>query len=169
MINNLKACSPVMYRAFTLFKERQTLGVAITQEDIEIASGKRVLDAGQANWYFRNLESASQNLRLAFEKQAKDAAVQLCLSFHWSFHHSNTGSMGSREVRTTCFRMARCLRSAVWGSWPSWVSRHVDICTPSSSQSQNPSPRRYQTKGNEDGGRCCWINEGDVRRKLNSL
>jgi len=40
---------PVMYRAFTLFKERQTLGVAITQEDIEIASGKRVLDAGQAN------------------------------------------------------------------------------------------------------------------------
>jgi hypothetical protein len=87
-----------MFRAFTSFKERQTSGTAITEEDIEIASGKRVLDAGQTNIYFKNLESASENLRLAFEKQVKDAAVSPCLSHILSFHHSSTGSMGSRQV-----------------------------------------------------------------------
>jgi hypothetical protein len=77
MINNLKACSPVMYRVFLSFKERQSSGPAITQEDIQIASGKRVLDPGQTKVYFKNLESASENLRLAFEKQVENAAVQL--------------------------------------------------------------------------------------------
>jgi hypothetical protein len=79
MINNLKACSPVMYRVFTSFKERQTLGPAITPEDIQIASGKRVLDSGQTKVYIKNLESTSENLRLAFEKQAENAAVPLFL------------------------------------------------------------------------------------------
>ena len=77
MVNNLKACSPNMYRIFTSFKERQASGPAITQEDIRIASGEHVLDPGQSKVYFKNLESASENIRLAFEKQVEDAAVCL--------------------------------------------------------------------------------------------
>jgi hypothetical protein len=77
MINNLKACSPVMYRLFTSFKERQASGPAITHEDIQIASGERVLDPGQTKVYFKNLESVSENLRLAFEKQVENVAVCL--------------------------------------------------------------------------------------------
>jgi hypothetical protein len=79
MINNLKACSPVMYRAFMSFKERQASGIAISPEDIQIASGKRVLDPGQAKVYFKDLESSSENLRLAFAKQAEQTAVRLRL------------------------------------------------------------------------------------------
>jgi len=77
MINNLKACSPVMYRIFMSFKERQVSGPAITQEDFQIASGQRVLDPGQMKVYFKNVGSASENLRVAFEKQAEVAAVCL--------------------------------------------------------------------------------------------
>ena len=68
-----------MYRIFTSFKERQASGPAITPEDIEISSGKRVLDPGQSKAYFKNLESTSENLRLAFAKQVEDAAVRLHL------------------------------------------------------------------------------------------
>ena len=68
-----------MYHIFTSFKERQTLGPAITQEDIQIASGKRVLDPGQTKIYFKNIELTSENLCLAFEKQAENAAVLLFL------------------------------------------------------------------------------------------
>jgi hypothetical protein len=79
MVNNLKACSPIMYRILTSFKERQASGVAITPEDIEIASGKRVLDPGQTKVYFKDLESMSENLCLAFAKQVEQAAVHLLL------------------------------------------------------------------------------------------
>ena len=77
MINNLKTCSPVMYRVFMSFKERQTSGPAITQEDIQIASRKKVLDPGPTKVYFKNLESASENIRIAFEKQVENAAVNI--------------------------------------------------------------------------------------------
>ena len=68
-----------MYRVFASFKERQTSGPAITQEDIQIASGRRVLDPGQTKVYFKNLESASEDLHLVFEKQAENVAVPLFL------------------------------------------------------------------------------------------
>jgi hypothetical protein len=77
MINNLKACSPIMYHLFTSFKEQQASGPAITHEDIQIASGERVLDPGQTKVYFKNLESVLENLRLAFEKQVENVAVRL--------------------------------------------------------------------------------------------
>ena len=65
-----------MYRVFVSFKERQASGPALTHEDVEIASGKQVLDPGQAKVYLKNLESTSENLGLAFKKQAEDAAVR---------------------------------------------------------------------------------------------
>jgi hypothetical protein len=73
MVNNLKACSPQMYRLFSVLKDRK--GEPITQEEIDIASGKKTLNPGQAKIYFTNLEVASENLRAAFEKQAANAAV----------------------------------------------------------------------------------------------
>jgi hypothetical protein len=109
MINNLKTCSPVMFRVFMSFKERQTSGPPITQEDIEIASGKRVLDPGQTKVYFKNLESASEGLRLAFEKQAKNAAVPVFLLCFYALINLRTGTMGSRQIRTTHSRMGCCL------------------------------------------------------------
>lgn len=98
MINNLKACSPVMYRIFSSFKERQTSGPAITQEDIQIASGKRVLDPGQTKVYFKNLDSASGDLCLAFEKQAEKAAVLIFLQHLFALINLSTGTMGSRQI-----------------------------------------------------------------------
>jgi hypothetical protein len=74
MVNNLKSCAPVMYRLFTALKERPA-GHPITEEEINIASGKKVLDSVQAKIYAKNLETASENIRLAFEKQTQDAAV----------------------------------------------------------------------------------------------
>ena len=66
-----------MYHLFTSFEERQASGPAIMHEDIQIASGERVLDPGQTKVYFKNLESVSENLCLAFEKKVENMA--LCL------------------------------------------------------------------------------------------
>lgn len=64
-----------MYRLFTALKERPA-DLSITEEEINIASGKKVLDSVQAKIYSKILETASENLRLAFEKQTQDAAVR---------------------------------------------------------------------------------------------
>jgi len=97
MVNNLKACSPIMYRLFTSFKDQPDH--EIMQEDIQITSGKKALDPRQAKIYFKNLEISSENIRLAIEKQVSDAAV--IFSFFSTCRKllifiDGTGSMGSR-------------------------------------------------------------------------
>jgi hypothetical protein len=77
MINNLKACSPIMYQLFILLRDRRASGEQITDKDIEIMSGKRVLDPRQTRAYLKGLESASDNIGRAFKKQAEIAAVCL--------------------------------------------------------------------------------------------
>jgi hypothetical protein len=66
-----------MHHLFMLFKERRGIGIDILAEDIEIASGKRVLDPGQTKVYLRNLEAKSENICHAFKRQVENAAVRL--------------------------------------------------------------------------------------------
>jgi len=67
-----------MYRLFSSFKDHPDR--EITQDDIQIASGKKALNPRQAKIYFKNLEIASKNICLALEKQVSDAAVRLFFS-----------------------------------------------------------------------------------------
>ena len=71
-----------MYRFFTALSERPD-DEPITQEEIDYASGKKVLDPKadpKANALFNRLEKASENIQAAFQKQADAAAVIFLLS-----------------------------------------------------------------------------------------
>ena len=63
-----------MYQLFVVLKDRPS-DQLITKEEIQLASGEKVLDPGKAKVYFKNLKITSENIRAAFEKQAVNAAV----------------------------------------------------------------------------------------------
>ncbi|KAF8064935.1 hypothetical protein FPV67DRAFT_1695479, partial [Lyophyllum atratum] len=86
MVNNLKACSPPMYHFYSILKDRPA-DQPVTENEIAIAAGAKVLDPIKAKEYFRNLEVASENIRAAFEKQSTNAAVR-----------NFVGPLGSRKV-----------------------------------------------------------------------
>jgi hypothetical protein len=73
MINHLKATSTLMYRLYVVMKERPP--EQITKDEITIASGQKILDPATASELLGKLESANENIRHAFEKQAEAAAV----------------------------------------------------------------------------------------------
>ncbi|EDR03817.1 uncharacterized protein LACBIDRAFT_331271 [Laccaria bicolor S238N-H82] len=83
MVNNLKACSPSMFQLFVALKERPS-NQLITEDKIRIASGEKVLDPRKSKEFFKNLKTASENIRAAFEKQAVNAAIR---------------SLGSRKIQ----------------------------------------------------------------------
>jgi hypothetical protein len=71
-----------MYRFFTVLSERSD-DEPISQEEIDYASGKKVLDPKaepKANAYLNRLEKSSENIQAAFQKQADAAAVTFLLS-----------------------------------------------------------------------------------------
>jgi hypothetical protein len=74
LIGNLKSASALMYRLYLAMKE-QSLD-KVTQEEIMIASGQKVLDPGEAAKFLDELESTNGDIRRAFEKQAETAAVR---------------------------------------------------------------------------------------------
>lgn len=74
MVNYLKTCSGLMFWLFTVLKERPS-DQPITQEEIKLASGAKMLDHGKAKEYLKNLEAISENICTAFEKQAINAVV----------------------------------------------------------------------------------------------
>jgi hypothetical protein len=63
-----------MYRLYNVLKERSA-DQPITQEEINIASAKKTMEAGTASEYVKKLEAASKNILRAFEKQVVEAAV----------------------------------------------------------------------------------------------
>lgn len=63
-----------MFRFYESFKER-TPDQPLSQEEMDIASGKKILDPGEAKKYHINLNMASESLRTALGKQAERAAV----------------------------------------------------------------------------------------------
>lgn len=63
-----------MFQLFIALKERPS-DQLITEEEIRLASGEKVLDPAKAKEYFKDLKNASENIRAAFEKQAVNAAI----------------------------------------------------------------------------------------------
>jgi len=62
-----------MYRLYVAMKERSS--DEITEDEIAVASGKKILDPGALSEFLQKLESASMTIQKAFEKQVKTAAV----------------------------------------------------------------------------------------------
>ena len=60
--------------ALQRFKERSA-DQPVTQEEIDIASGKKTMDAEKAGDYVKCLEMESENIVQLFEKQAATTAV----------------------------------------------------------------------------------------------
>ncbi|KAN0131304.1 Ribonuclease H-like domain containing protein [Lactarius tabidus] len=69
VIGHLKSTSSLMYRLYLVMKECSP--AQITQEEIEVASGKKLLDP--ASDFLSKLESANENIRRAFDKQVEAA------------------------------------------------------------------------------------------------
>ena len=78
LVGNLKSCSPSMFRLYSVLKSRRPEG-HITQEEIEIASGKKPLTAEASAEFLGGLEVQSANIKDAFVKQQQQAAVRPCL------------------------------------------------------------------------------------------
>ena len=64
-----------MFKLFTMLKDRSS-EQPVTQEELDIACGKKLLDPAKAKAWFNNLEAASKNVRQAFEKQVEASAVR---------------------------------------------------------------------------------------------
>lgn len=73
LIGNLKSSSSTMFRLYTILKSRPE--GSITQEEIDIASGKRPLTAEASSEFLGGLEAQSESIRDAFTKQKEQAAV----------------------------------------------------------------------------------------------
>lgn len=87
-----------MYRLFIVLKARITLGgSSITDEEVEIAAGRKVLDSCVANKYLFKLESTAQRIVDAFWKQVEDAAVSTYSHWKSSASHCDldVGYLGS--------------------------------------------------------------------------
>jgi hypothetical protein len=75
LIGNLKSCSSSMFDLYLILKGRHPEG-HITQEETDIASGKRTLTAEASAEFIGVLEKRSENIRDAFAKQQERAAVR---------------------------------------------------------------------------------------------
>jgi len=73
LIGNLKLASTPMYRLYLTMKEHSSN--QITNEEILVALGQKVLDPGAVPEFIGQAESANQDIRRAFEKQVQVAAV----------------------------------------------------------------------------------------------
>ena len=68
LIGNLKSCSPLMFRFYSILKSRCPED-PITQEEIDIASCKQALTAEASAEFLGGLEAQSENIKNAFVKQ----------------------------------------------------------------------------------------------------
>ena len=72
LVGHLKTHFPAMYRLYLVLKDRTN---PPTDEDLAIASRKKILDAETANSYLGQVEAASANLLSMFAKQSQEHAV----------------------------------------------------------------------------------------------
>jgi hypothetical protein len=73
LVGNLKSCSPSMFQFYSILKSRPE--GQITQEEINVASGKRPLTAEASAKFLGSLEAQSENIKNAFAKQQEQAMV----------------------------------------------------------------------------------------------
>ena len=76
LIKNLKSCSPSMFRLYLFLKGRHPEG-HVTQEETDIASGKRPLTSEASAEFIGVLKKQSEDIMNAFAKQQERAAVSL--------------------------------------------------------------------------------------------
>jgi len=88
LIGNLKLALTPMYRLYLTMKERSSN--QITNEEILVALGQKVLDPGAVPEFIGRAESANQDIRHAFKKQVQVAAVSEQLSGTHYFMGSET-------------------------------------------------------------------------------
>jgi hypothetical protein len=69
----------------------------ITQEEIAVASGKKLLDP--ASDFISKLESANGNIQCAFDKQVEASTVSYCVYHRHISDEPGIGSMGPGEIR----------------------------------------------------------------------
>jgi hypothetical protein len=82
LIGNLKSCSPPMFRLYTILKDRQDRkDGTVTQEEIDIASGKTDLDSSMAADFVKRLDQNTENIRRAFAQQEIKSLVRYILFF----------------------------------------------------------------------------------------
>jgi hypothetical protein len=108
LIGNLKSCSPPLFRLYTILKERQDRkDGTITQEEIDIASGKTAYDSSMAEDFVKQLDQKTENIRKAFAQQELKSLVRslfyltlssICLQ---KLTHSRLGHVGSGKIRAT--------------------------------------------------------------------
>ncbi|KAF9001006.1 hypothetical protein BDQ17DRAFT_1244915, partial [Cyathus striatus] len=72
LANNLEKASPHMYQLYLLLKERPS-DQPITQEELDLASGKVSLDVTEAGTFLKKLRSQRENIRSAFARQEVNA------------------------------------------------------------------------------------------------
>jgi len=60
LVNNLKASSPYMFHLYTILKACPA-GEIVTQEEMDVATGHKLLDSVQTASYLKKLESTSAN------------------------------------------------------------------------------------------------------------
>lgn len=68
-----------MYRLYSILKER--VNKPVTQEEINIASGKTPLEPGAVTEFIAELENNTENIKRAFAKQKQQALVR---ELNWS-------------------------------------------------------------------------------------
>lgn len=77
LIGNLKSCSPPMFRLYNILKERQDQkDGTISQDEIDIASGKTDLDSLMAADFVKQLDQKTENIRKAFAQQEVKSIVR---------------------------------------------------------------------------------------------
>jgi hypothetical protein len=77
LIGNLKSCSPPLFRLYTILKERQDRkDGTITQEEIDIASGKTDFDSSMTDDFVKQLDQKTENIRKAFAQQEVKSLVR---------------------------------------------------------------------------------------------
>ena len=78
LVNNLKASSPHMFHLYTILKVCP-VGEIVTQDEMDVAAGHKILDSMQMASYLKKLESASANpVSKAFKRQTE--ATVVCFS-----------------------------------------------------------------------------------------
>jgi hypothetical protein len=77
LIGNLKSCSPPMFRLYNILKERQDRkDGTISQEEIDIASGKTDLNSSMAADFVKQLDQKTENICKAFAQQEIKSLVR---------------------------------------------------------------------------------------------
>jgi hypothetical protein len=84
LVGNLKSASPSMFRFYSILKSQRPEG-HITEEEINIASGRRLLTAEASAEFLGGLEAQSENIKKAFAKQQEQAAVRLYCALSMAF------------------------------------------------------------------------------------